>query len=57
VYSKNQTGIAYVMNLGTESSNQQFKKNQIVFLDKARIALDALQNEDKTKVIHAINCL
>ncbi|MDZ8051452.1 MAG: type II toxin-antitoxin system RelE family toxin [Aulosira sp. ZfuVER01] len=45
------------MNLGIESSNQQLKKNQVVFLDKAQIALDALQTEDQAKVIDVINCL
>jgi mRNA-degrading endonuclease RelE of RelBE toxin-antitoxin system len=45
------------MNLGTEPNNQQLKKNHIIFLDKAQIALDALQTEDREKVIRAINSL
>ncbi|OUL37084.1 hypothetical protein BV372_04135 [Nostoc sp. T09] len=45
------------MNLGIDSSNQQLNKNKVVFLDKARIALDALQNDEQAKVMHVINCL
>lgn len=45
------------MNSGIESNNQQLKGNHLVLLDKAQIALDALQPQDKENVIHAINCL
>ncbi|QSJ18425.1 hypothetical protein JYQ62_06505 [Nostoc sp. UHCC 0702] len=45
------------MNSGIESNNKQLKRNQVVLLDKAQIALDALQPQDKEKVIRGINCL
>lgn len=45
------------MNSGIESNNQQLKTNQVKLLDKARISIDALKNQDKEKVICAINCL
>ncbi|BAZ28815.1 hypothetical protein NIES4074_12500 [Cylindrospermum sp. NIES-4074] len=45
------------MNSGIESSNQQLNRNRVVLLDKAQIALDALQTRDQEKVIYAINCL
>ncbi|AFZ26247.1 cytotoxic translational repressor of toxin-antitoxin stability system [Cylindrospermum stagnale PCC 7417] len=40
-----------------ESNNQQLKTNQIVLLDKAQIALDALPTKYQKKVTHAISCL
>ncbi|MBK1987876.1 hypothetical protein A0J48_010050 [Sphaerospermopsis aphanizomenoides BCCUSP55] len=40
-----------------ESNNQQLKKNQVVLLDKAQIAIDALPTQDQGKISHAISCL
>ena len=41
----------------TESNNQQLNKNQIVLLDKAQIAIDALPIQEQGQISHAINCL
>jgi mRNA-degrading endonuclease RelE of RelBE toxin-antitoxin system len=45
------------MNSGLESNNQQLNNNQVVLLNKAQIALDALPSKEQGKVIRAINCL
>lgn len=45
------------MNSSIEYNNQKLKRNQVVLLDKAQIALDALQLQDKEKIIRVINCL
>ncbi|MDB9474169.1 MAG: type II toxin-antitoxin system RelE family toxin [Dolichospermum sp.] len=45
------------MNSGIESNNQQLNNNQVVLLNKAQIALDALPTKDQGIVIRAINCL
>lgn len=45
------------MNLGLESSNQQFNRNQVVLLDKAQIALDTLPTDSKKQVIRVLNGL
>jgi len=44
------------MNSGIESNNQQLN-NQVVLLNKAQIALDALPTKDQATVIRAMNCL
>ncbi len=43
--------------LSTESNNQQLKKNQIVLLNKAQIAIDALPTQEQEKISHSISCL
>ena len=45
------------MNSGIESNNQQLNNNQVVLLNKAQIALDALPTRDQGTVIRAMNCL
>ncbi|OKH27582.1 hypothetical protein FACHB389_28475 [Nostoc calcicola FACHB-389] len=40
-----------------ELNNQQFPKNQVIVIDKAKIALEALPTQEKEKIIDAINCL
>jgi mRNA-degrading endonuclease RelE of RelBE toxin-antitoxin system len=40
-----------------ESNNQQLKRNQVVLVGKAQIALDTLPTKDQEKVAHAISCL
>ena len=45
------------MNSGIESNNQRLNNNQVVLLDKAQIALDALPTQEKEKISYAISCL
>ncbi|MBX9256454.1 hypothetical protein H1Q63_21440 [Desmonostoc muscorum CCALA 125] len=40
-----------------ELNNQQFQKNQVIVIDKAKIALDALPTQEQEKIIDAINSL
>ncbi|MBC1235828.1 type II toxin-antitoxin system RelE/ParE family toxin [Nostoc sp. 2RC] len=45
------------MNSSIEYNNQQLKRNRVVLLDKAQIAFDTLQPQDKENIICVINCL
>ncbi|MEH2433485.1 MAG: hypothetical protein V7K25_04400 [Nostoc sp.] len=51
------TDESYDSSITVESNNQQLNKNQVVLLDKAQIALDALQTKEQETIINAINCL